>query len=137
MTEEYRLFYEDHQHAIQSAIDNNVHGLTFKLVAGKVYPHLKPESAYARLKAIVNPDKDEKADLQEVKQVCLVTGRYEPLYWLCDETDHARPPKRAPQDRQTELIEEFNRNVEALTRLAEQIKAGGGSALKIVEGHKP
>lgn len=124
MPETYRLFYEDHQHAIQCAIDNNIRGLTFKQVACEVYPALKPESAYARLKAVVNPEKDEKADLQEIRQVCLVTGRYEPLFWLCDVTDHARPAKRAPQDRQAQLIEEFNRSVAALERLAQQINAG-------------
>jgi hypothetical protein len=129
--ESYRLFYEDHQHAIQSAIDNNARGLTFKQVACEVYPHLKPESSYARLKAIVNPEKDEKADLQEIRQVCLVCARFEPLFWLCDVTDHARPAKRAPEDRQAQLIEEFNRSVQVLQKLATQIQAG--PALKAVK----
>jgi len=126
MPETYRLFYEDHQHAIQCAIDNNARGLTFKQVSCEVYPNLKPESAYARLKAIVNPEKDEKADLQEVRQICLVCGRFEPLFWLCDVTDHARPVKRAPEDRQAQLVEEFNRSVETLQKLAAQIQSGPG-----------
>lgn len=133
--EDYRLFYEDHQHALKSAIDNNVHNMTFKQVACSVYPSLKPDSAYARLKAITNPEKDEKADLWEVRQICNVTGRHEPLYWLCDETDHARPPKRAPQDKQAQLIEEFNRAAESLQKLYTQIQANGGiTALKVVRG---
>lgn len=135
--EGYRLFYDDQEAALLAAIDNNVHGLTFKQVAAKVYPTMKPDSAYARLKAITNRDKDEKADLQELKRICDVCGRFDPLYFLCDELDHARPPRRAPQDRATELVEAFNRNVESAMKLFAQIQANGGvAALRAIDGGK-
>jgi hypothetical protein len=137
MAEGYRLFYDDHQNALANAVDNNVHGLTFKQVACALWPNLKPESAYARLKNCLNPEKDEKLDLSEIKLLCRVTGRYEPLYWLCDETDHARPAQRAPEDKQAELVRSFITHAEALEKIHRQITAGGGiAALASVSGGK-
>lgn len=135
--EGYRLFYEDPQAALRNAIENNVHGYEFKKIACLVYPNLKPESAYARLKAVIHPEKDEKADLWEVKQICSVCGRYEPLYWLCDELEHARPVSRAPLDKAQELVTEFNRGVQELKILAARIERLGGPALQAIQGSKP
>jgi hypothetical protein len=129
----YRLFYDDHHNALASAIDNNVHGLSFKQVAASMWPHLKPESAYARLKSCVNPEKDEKLDLAETRHLCQITGRFEPLYWLCDELAHARPQQRAPKDKQAELVEAFIVAADNLKKLGAQIDANGGiAALKAV-----
>lgn len=124
----YRLFYDDHCNAISSAIDNNIHGLTFKQVAAAMWPHMKVDSAYARLKACVNPEKDEKLDIGEIRHLCLVTGRFEPLYWLCDELNHARPPQRAPKDKQAELVQAYIATAETLKKLGAQIDSNGGIA---------
>lgn len=130
----YRLFYDDHHNAVASAIDNNVHGLSFKQVAGAMWPHMKIDSAYARLKACANPDKDEKLDLAEIRHLCQITGRFEPLYWLCDELSHARPQQRAPKDKQAELVEAFIVAAENLKKLGAQIDANGGiAALSVVK----
>lgn len=127
LPEGYRLFYDDHSNALQSAIDNNVHEYTFKQVAARMWPHLKPESAYARLKSCLSSAKDEKLDLAETVLLCRVCGRYEPLMWLCDELDHARPQRRAPQDKAAELITEFNRSIATVVGLAKQIENAGGA----------
>lgn len=134
MPEGYRLFYDDHHNALANAIDNNVHGLTFKQVACAMWPHMKQESAYARLKNCLNHEKDEKLDLAEVRLLCRVTGRFEALYWLCDETDHARPAQRAPEDKQAELVREFIAGAERLDRIHRQITAGGGIAALTTNG---
>lgn len=126
--QDYRLFYDDHCNAIASAIDNNVHEMTFKQVAGAMWPSMKVDSAYARLKACVNPEKDEKLDLAEIRHLCLITGRFEPLYWLCDELSHARPAVRAPKDKQAQLVEAFILAADHLKRLGAQIDANGGIA---------
>lgn len=126
--EGYRLFYDDHCNALSSAIDNNVHGWTFKQVAHAMWPAMKPDSAYARLKNCVNPEKDEKLDLAEVRHLCQITGRFEPLHWLCDELSHARPLQRSPIDKQAELVEQFIAAAQLLKKVGQQIDANGGIA---------
>lgn len=125
---EYRLFYDDHCNALASAIDSNVHGLSFKQVAAAMWPTMKPDSAYARLKNCIHADKGEKLDMAEVRHLCQITGRFEPLYWLCDELSHARPQVRAPKDKQAELVEAFIVAADQLKRLGAQIDANGGIA---------
>lgn len=115
-------------------MDNNIHGLSFKQVASAMWPHLKPESAYARLKNCLNTGKDEKLDLAEVRHLCEITGRFEPLMWLCDELNHGRPAQRAPQDKQAELVEKFIAAAAELQRMARQIDGNGGVAALVRTG---
>jgi len=124
----YRLFYDDHFNALASAVDNNVHGWPFKQVAAAMWPAMKSESAYARLKSCINPEKDEKLDLAETRHLCQITGRFEPLYWLCDELHHARPAQRSPEDQQAELVREFIAASERMQKLGSMITANGGIA---------
>lgn len=130
----YRLFYDDHFNALASAIDNNASGLTFKQVAAAMWPAMKPDSAYARLKNCINPEKDEKLDLTETRHLCLITGRFEPLFWLCDELSHVRPAQRAPEDKMAELVRSYIAAAEVMERTARQITANGGiAALQVVK----
>jgi hypothetical protein len=122
---EYPLFYDDAGNALQQAIDHNIHALTFKQVACQLFPALKPESAYARLKNCINPDKDEKLDLAEVALLCRITGRFDPLFWLCDELQHARPAAIAPADKAAQLMRDFNLHVEQLGRIQKQLSDAG------------
>jgi len=48
-----KLFYDDEFDAINRAIGES--GKPFKLVAAHLFPDMKPESAYARLKACCSP----------------------------------------------------------------------------------
>jgi hypothetical protein len=125
MQASYPLFFDDAGNALQQAIDHNAHGLTFKQVACAVFPAMKPESAYARLKNCINPEKDEKLCLAEVALLCRVTGRADPLFWLCDELQHARPAAIAPADKAAQLMREFNGAVEQLGRIQRQLEAAG------------
>ncbi len=53
-----KLFYDDEFDAIATAIGNSGH--EFKTVAAHMFPDMKPESAYARLKACCNPTGDQR-----------------------------------------------------------------------------
>lgn len=58
-----KLFYD----TIADAISDGVLAAGgWKVVAGKLWPAMKPSSAYARLKSCVSEDKDEKLSPDEV-----------------------------------------------------------------------
>ena len=117
-----RLFYDDEHEAIRCAIEG---GKGYKATAAYLWPDMKPESAYARLKACCNPSGDQQLRFGQVIALMKFNEKYSPLAWACDETDHDRPAKRAPLDRQAELMREFNHSVDEMKRLATQLERFG------------
>lgn len=117
-----RLFYDDEYEAIRAAIEG---GKGYKATAAYLWPDMKPESAYARLKACCKDGGDQHLRFGQVIALMRFNERYAPLGWACDETDHDRPAKRAPADRQAELMREFNGKVDEMKRLAVQLERAG------------
>ena len=118
------LFYDSMEDAINSMVLNCE--LPFKTVATQMWPAKKMDTAYAQLKAVVNPDKPEKLDLDEIARLCKITGRYDALFYLCDETHHARPVLRAPEDERMDImdnIKQLTQAVQTLSRRAARLDA--------------
>jgi len=59
-----KLFFDDEFDAIACAIGNS--GKPFKLVAAHMFPDMKPESAYSRLKACCSPAGDQRLTFGQV-----------------------------------------------------------------------
>ena len=95
-------FYDDHFHALRAAIEG---GKGYKATAARLWPSMKPESAYARLKDCTKHDGDHKLDLSDVRVVCEFNQRFDPLYFLCDETHHERPRQRNAIDEAKSLVD--------------------------------
>lgn len=114
-----RLFYDDEHEAIRAAIEG---GKGYKATASYLWPGMKPESAYARLKVCCKDGGDQQLRFGEVIALMKFNDRYSPLAWACDETDHDRPAKRAPKDRAAELMAEFTRSVEQSAKIAAQLE---------------
>lgn len=122
-----KLFYEDEFEALQLMISGS--GRSFKEVASFLFPHHKPESAYARLKACLNPDKDERLTFGQIIAAMKFCERYDPLMFACDETLHARPDRKAPEDEEVRLVAAINEASSTLTkamRQLERMQAAGG-----------
>lgn len=115
-----RLFYDDEFNALQAVMDDS--GKTIKECGMFLFPHLKPESAYARMKKCVESGQDERLTFGQIVALCKFCGKFDALYWMCDELSHARPMIVAPEDRQAALIQEFNDHVERLERIGKQLK---------------
>ncbi len=115
-----RLFYEDEFDAIASAIGES--GKAFKEVAAFMFPDLKPDSAYARLKVCLNPEGDQKLTFGQVVRLMKFLERYDPLMHACDETWHARPDRKAPKDEKVKLVEAINGASETLQRALKQLE---------------
>lgn len=97
-----KLFYEDEFEALGVMI--SMSGKSFKSVAEFLFPHMKMESAYAKLKACLNPDKDERLTFGQIIAAMKFCDRFDPIMYACDDTLHARPERKAYQDQEANLI---------------------------------
>jgi hypothetical protein len=101
-----KLFFEDEYEALNLMVSNS--GKSVKELAAFLFPHLKLESAYARLKACLNPEKDERLTFGQIIVAMNFCERYEPIAFACDETQHKRPDRKAPQEEELGLITAIN-----------------------------
>lgn len=115
-----KLFYEDEFEALQLMISSSER--SFKEVAAYLFPHLKPESAYARLKSCLNPDKDERLTFGQIIAAMKFCERFDPLKFACDETLHARPDRKAPEDEEVRLVAAINEASSTLTKAMRQLE---------------
>ena len=122
-----KLFYDDEYDAIATAIGAS--GKSFKEVAGFMFPDLKSESAYARLKDCCNPTGTQRLSFGQTVRLMRFLECYDPLYFACDDTLHARPDRRAPEDETVALVEAINsaaNTMERAMKALDHIKARGG-----------
>lgn len=117
-----KLFYDDEFDAIATAIGDS--GKTFKEVAAFMFPDMKTESAYARLKACCSPTGDQRLTFGQVIRLMAFCEAYDPLMHACDETLHARPDRKTAADEEVKLVEvlsgaanTMNRAMKALEQL--------------------
>jgi hypothetical protein len=100
---QHKLFYEDEYEALNLMVSNS--SKTIKEVANYLFPHMKPDSAYARLKSCLNSEKDERLTFGQIIAVMKFCESYEPLLFACDETLHARPDRKSADDEEVRLAE--------------------------------
>lgn len=110
----YKLFYDDEFEALQNMVSGS--GKTFKEIAAHLWPDMKPESAYAKLKACLNPKGDENLRFGQVVALMKFCNCYDPLFYICDETMHARPDRKAPEDESVKLVEVIEGAADTMTK---------------------
>lgn len=109
-----KLFYEDEHEAFQLMVSNS--GKSVKEVAGFLWPDMRPESAYAKLKACLNPKGDEQFKFGQVLALMNFCNSYEPLQFACDDTMHARPDRKVPEDDIVKLSETIQGAADVLAK---------------------
>ena len=122
-----KLFYDDEFDAISRAIGES--GKPFKLVAAHLFPDMRPESAYARLKQCCSPTGDQRLTFGQAIRLMTYCEHYDPLMHACDETLHARPDRKAPAEEAIVLVEVISSatvTIERALRALDHIKARGG-----------
>lgn len=122
-SQQSKLFFEDEFEALNLMVSNSQK--TPKQLASYLFPHLKPDSAYARLKACFNPEKDERLTFGQIIAAMKFCQCYEPLMFACDETLHGRPARVEPQDEKAELQRQFIQTTKLLSVMADRIEALG------------
>lgn len=98
-----KSIYEDEYDALAQMIANSPK--TAKELAAFLFPHMKLESAHARLRACLNPEKDERLTFGQIIAAMRFCGTFDPLLYACDETLHARPDRKAPEDEAVRIAE--------------------------------
>lgn len=114
------LFYDSPEDAISAAIQDS--GKTFKEVAAHIWPALKLDTAYARLKNCLNVEKDEKLSFGEIILICKFTGHFDPIHYACDELMLHRSTPKAPADEQQELLLTIQRQQAALLATMQRLE---------------
>lgn len=114
------LFFEDEYEALNLMISNSEKSA--KELAVFLFPHLKMDSAYARLKSCLNPERDERLTFGQIIAAMRFCECYEPLMFACDETLHARPDRRAPEDEEVRLVEAINGAAEVMQKAMRQLE---------------
>lgn len=115
-----KLFYDDEFDAIATAIGDS--GKTFKEVAAFMFPDMKTESAYARLKACCSPTGDQRLTFGQVIRLMNFCETYDPLMHVCDETLHARPDRKTAADEEVKLVEVLNSAANTMNRAMKAIE---------------
>jgi len=115
-----KLFYDDEHEALQLMVSNS--GKTIKEVAHFLWPDMKPDSAYAKLKACLNPKGDEQFKFGQVIALMRFCNSYEPLEYVCDETMHARPARKAPEDDVVTIAEIIEGAADTMTKAMAQLE---------------
>lgn len=113
------LFYDDEFQALRRTIED---GKGYKATALHLWPGMKPDSAYAKLKVCCRDDGDERLKFREYLAAMVFNAQYDVLYFACDETGHERPKPRAPADQAAELQRAFIESVAEQRRIAERIE---------------
>ncbi len=116
-----QLFYDSIEDAIGSVI-LELGG--FKRVAHKLWPSLKLETAYARLKNCLNEEKDEKLSPGELLLIMVwasAIGCYVLQRYIGEET-HCEFRPVAPRDQYGELQKQFIASVAVSRELAERLE---------------
>lgn len=115
-----KLFFEDEYEALNLMISNLEKSA--KELAVFLFPHLKMDSAYARLKSCLNPERDERLTFGQIIAAMKFCEGYEPLMFACDETSHARPDRRAPEDEEVRLVEAINGAASMMQKAMRQLE---------------
>lgn len=118
-----RLFYEDEREAVRAMIGES--GKSIKECAMHLWgPRLKPEVAAAKLRSQLDSHNDTEhlkfVDVIALMQFCQC---YDPLFYACMETDHGHPPRIAPKDQETEVIETLRSAAETMTKAMARLEA--------------
>lgn len=113
-------FYDDHFHALRAAIEG---GRSYKETAVHLWPNMKVESAYARLKKCCECGGDQKLDLSEVLTVCRFNDRFDPVYFLCRETMHGIPIRQSTGDAAQSLAQLITANLEESRHLVSRFES--------------
>lgn len=100
-----KLFYDDESDALAQMIANSER--TVKQCAIFLWPGMKPESAYARLKVCLTTGGDQYLRFGQIIALARFCGTADPLYFMADELEHDRPVKRAPEDELAKLLREY------------------------------
>ena len=113
-------FHETAEDATSKSISDSK--MTYEQVANTLWPHMKLNSAYARLKNALREDAREVLTADQHLFIANLTGQYHFLYYCAQHCHHSQPDPVAPADEKAALQHDFNESVTRLEELAQRIQ---------------
>lgn len=101
------MIYENEYEALRVTIEKS--GKSYKEVAGFIFSHLKPPSAYSRLMNSLTPSKDEKLSFRQIIDMCIFCQRFDALFYIANECGFERPKVLKIEDVEKEIITNLNK----------------------------
>lgn len=96
----------------------------YKKVACNLWPHLKQETAYNRLKHCFNDDKDERLSFNDAKRIlqwARDAGCHLAMYRLCDDLLYERPNPASKERLTQEIKTQINLQTDKLHALLNRL----------------
>ena len=113
------LWYDDEFQALRQTVEQ---GKGYKATALHLWPGMKPESAYAKLKVCCSADGDQHLRFREWIAAMKFNDRFDALDYACDETSHERPKRKSLLDESAELQRAFVESVARQQQLVERME---------------
>jgi hypothetical protein len=82
-------------------------GKPLKAIAYELWPSLKMDTSYARLRGCLNHDRPEKLTADEHLAIARIVQQFDFLHYCAQELHHARPDPVAPEDEAAVLKREM------------------------------
>lgn len=119
-------FHASAEDATAAAIHKS--GKPMKALAYELWPSLKMDSAYARLRGCLNADRPEKLTADEHLTIARLCGQFDFLHYCAQECQHSRPEPVTPEDELTVLLRTVSAQAPGLISALQRIdKIRGGA----------
>ena len=130
---QHELFVDDIDDAIGTVI---MHLGGYKKVGAMLWPTLKIDSAYARLKACLRDDKNEKLSQHEflkLLQWAKEAGCHTLMHYLADASYYERPAPRSHEQATNDLQKKILEKLESIDQLKTQLLQLSKHSISIVK----
>jgi len=114
-----KIKYEDEWDAQRSIVEES--DKTYKKAAYHLYPELKPDTGYAKLKACVNQEKDGNLTFGRIIEISKFCNRADALFFMCDELGYERPIKKKTEDEEKLLVDRYLKAKEEMERASQEM----------------
>lgn len=122
-------FHASAEDATHAAIHKS--GKAMKALAYELWPSLKMDTAYARLRGCLNQDRPEKLTADEHLKLANLTGQYDFVHYCAQECQHSRPEPVSPEDERARLQREFVTLAKRLEGILGRVGDPGGGGVSI------
>lgn len=97
-------FHPSAEDATAAAIHKS--GKPMKAIAAELWPALKMDTAYSRLRGCLNNDRPEKLTADEHLAIARLCGQFDFLHYCAQSLNHSRPEPVAPEDARERINEQ-------------------------------
>lgn len=115
-------WFETAEDATHNAIQHS--GKSPKQVAHMLWPHLKQDSAYARLMGALKTDRPEKLTADEHICIAVFCGEFDFLHYVASQCHHTQPEPVDLEDEALELDRQIKVLLEDVSKLLKRREKG-------------